>query len=770
MFGNLRILRICSAVIWLIGLFYSLPYLTNPRTFVSTAATILAFAAVLVFTSTFKLISVLKRTAIFMLFAIGVTFFAASVQNIPLVIPIVLVLITIASATFLSKPLLIFVSAAEHIAITIFFISMQNVSSSLITSHRRFYFVYMLFCTQFFSYVFIDWANTQIKSSRQMAQKSEHASRVKSEFLANMSHEIRTPMNAIVGMTELILSSPDNSTVKEIQSKALHIKNAGTTLINLINDILEISKIEQGIVEIIESDYSVRTLAYDVVEIIKMKLADKSVALHTDIDVDAYPMLHGDSQRIKQILLNILINAVKFTEHGYVLFKLGETKTDSGVDLNITISDTGIGIKEDDLRKMFEPFQQLDLKKNKSIEGTGLGLSITKTLLSAMNGTIAVGSTYGKGTRFTLTIPQKKPLGELTARNITDDVPKRNFAIKDTEILVVDDNKVNLVVIKGLFKLYGVTVDTAQSGYIALYMLQEKQYDIIYMDHMMPEMDGVETTELIRALPNAWCKTVPIVALTANVISGMEQVCLNHGMNAFVAKPIDMLEFETTLKRFVKPENIVGLTALDIESAVLSPQIRIDGIDTSKGVMYCGGVVSAYFEVLEAYCHNAPAQIETMIASHKNGDIVRLAIEAHSLKSTSRGIGADALGELALSMETAAKAKDFEFVDKHINELLEQYSTIFHKIEEALYRLKPSAKVVDKTPISQIQLEESLAEIADAAENYDIDLAAKTLAKLKDVEVSETVEEGLREIEAAISMYDYSEIAEKARAVLARQN
>ncbi len=366
----------------------------------------------------------------------------------------------------------------------------------------------------------------------------QRAADMKSDFLANMSHEIRTPMNAVVGMSELMLREDIPDKVREY---ALQIKSSGNALLTVINDILDFSKIESGNVEIIPEDYEPATLIEEVLNIGRLNLGKKNIEIRSKIDPALPRVLRGDSIRIRQILINIFNNAIKFTKEGYVELAAEWKESSEGERLLvIKVTDTGIGIKEKDLERIFESFSQVISTRNREVEGTGLGLAITRQLIDRMNGTINVQSEYGKGSCFTVTIPQEVPEGDLVKAG--PDNSDISFAgelvIKNADILVVDDNSVNLIIMKGLLEPYGIIPVTVLSGAEAIEEAGKKKFDLVFMDHMMPIMDGVEATKIIREKYPEY-KDVPIIAFTANAVGEARNMLMDSGMNDFVSKPVE---------------------------------------------------------------------------------------------------------------------------------------------------------------------------------------------------------------------------------------
>ncbi|MDR2613099.1 MAG: response regulator [Deltaproteobacteria bacterium] len=415
---------------------------------------------------------------------------------------------------------------------------------------------------------------------RRKASQSEAANLSKSRFLANMSHEIRTPLNAIIGLSDIELQKalPDG-----LRSSLEKIHSSGSNLLAIINDILDISKIESGAFEVVTGEFSTARMLADAVQQNIVRIGSKNIGFRLEIEGTFPRTLKGDELRIRQILTNILSNAFKYTREGSVTLgaRHGEVGPDGAVEITFTIEDTGIGIKGEDLPRLFRDYTQLDAKANRNIEGTGLGLSITGSLVSLMNGTVNVQSEYGKGSLFTVRLPLEavgaETLGDEAAADLREGRwgrasgrSKKDFVRTKLphggRVLVVDDLDVNLLVARGLLKHYGLDIDTAVSGSEAIDKVraagngpESGRYDIIFMDHMMPVMDGIEAARIIRAdLGSDYARTVPIIALTANALTGSREMFLRHGFNSFISKPIDLVQLDEELARWIKAKPGVG--------------------------------------------------------------------------------------------------------------------------------------------------------------------------------------------------------------------
>ncbi len=428
-----------------------------------------------------------------------------------------------------------------------------------------------IFCLVFGSAVLAMVAVDHIRTIRKnmdemerLMHEAEASNEAKSAFLANMSHEIRTPMNAICGMADMLL---DEELSEQGRECAATIKSSGDGLLSIINDILDFSKIESGKMPITPEEYYFSSLVHDVMSMMDVRVKDKPVELIAEVSDDVPSRLYGDTGRIKQILINIMGNAVKFTHEGTVRLHISWQARESGTGrLLFRVADTGIGIRPDDMAKLFDAFEQVDMKKNRGVEGTGLGLSICKLLVESMDGHISVESEYGRGSTFSFDIVQQvidaTPCEYSKSKR---DVTHRQFAVDfrapEAKVLVVDDNKVNLRVAAGLLKKFGIAPDLVDNGRDCVDMIRgQARYDLIFMDHMMPEMDGIEATELIRATGTEYTDRLPVIALSANAVKDMEKQFLAGGMNDFLPKPIDMALLGRVLRKWL-PENLIQETA-----------------------------------------------------------------------------------------------------------------------------------------------------------------------------------------------------------------
>jgi len=409
----------------------------------------------------------------------------------------------------------------------------------------------------------IDEERKERESLRDISDRAMAASEAKSAFLSNMSHEIRTPINAMLGMNEMILR--ECSEDSPILPYAKNIEAAGHTLLALVNDILDFSKIEAGKMEIISAEYDLSSVIHDLVQMISYRAEGKGLEFSLEIDPETPKRLWGDDIRLKQIVTNLLTNAVKYTKEGSVVFSIDfEKKDDKHVLLNVAVKDTGSGIKKEDMDKLFSKFDRIGEEKNRHIEGTGLGLSITTRLLNMMGSKLEVGSIYGVGSRFYFTLEQEvmdwEPVGNMDEVLLTTATAchqyHEQFTAPEANVLVVDDTEMNLVVFTNLLKKTKVNIDTAISGDDALARTKNKKYDLIFLDHMMPHKNGIETLHELREQKNAVNKDTPVVCLTANAVSGAWELYKSEGFDDYLTKPIDFALLEQTVIKYLPPEKV----------------------------------------------------------------------------------------------------------------------------------------------------------------------------------------------------------------------
>ncbi len=720
------------------------------------------------------------------------------------------------------------------------------------------YFSVVVLCsvTQFRVYEYRQRQSTLITSL-------ENAGQEKNNFLANMSHEIRTPMNAIVGMCELILREDISDDVRE---NCFNIQSSGRSLLSIINDILDFSKIEAGKMELIKEPFNIASTINDVINMAMTRKGDKDIEIIVRVDPTIPKGLIGDEVRIRQVIVNLLTNAVKFTKKGCVIIKVTQSKHDYGINLNVSIEDTGIGISEENMEKLFNSFQQLDTKKNRTEEGTGLGLAISKKLISKMGGFMNVSSVYGEGTVFKFVIPLKvsdetpfieidslenaniavyldmkkyshpkiatsyrKMIQEVidhfgvavtvfttfeglkagmdsgqythcfTAReeyntntewfhaladkcqvvviqervdaaklppNIkkiykpfyvlsfaavmnnekytigVDGLRNANirFTAPNAKVLIVDDHLVNLKVAAGLMKPYNMKIITVSSGQAAIEALRTKDYDIVFMDHMMPEMDGVEATNHIRSMPGDYYQKVPIIALTANAVSGAREMFLESGFNDFLAKPIEISFLDRILRTWLPQEyqqsnsDIVKVEDDKYEEHA-SKEILNGPVDYKMGLGYAGEDREQYYSVLSVYVRNSKEDREAIIRHYEIENWTDYITEVHALKSSSLTMGAKELSELAKTLEFAGKDGKYDMIHQNHDKVIALYDEVVKNItaylEENGYKEETEEIAEDdlKT-ITWDLFEEKVQGIIEACENFDGDEVVRVAGEL----------------------------------------
>ncbi len=517
------------------------------------------------------------------------------------------------------------------------------------------------------------------EAARLDEQRAIAGSEAKSNFLANMSHEIRTPINAILGMNEMILRE---SSDPSILSYARDIESAGRSLVALINDILDFSKIEAGSIDISNASYNLAGLISDVCNMLRVKYASSALVFNVKVDPNLPKRLYGDEMRIRQVLLNLLNNAFKYTNEGSVSFTASMEQKGDEFTCIFDVTDTGIGIKEEDMDKLFGTFVRLEMERNKTVEGSGLGLAITKNLVEKMGGEVIVNSVYGKGSNFRIVLPQKviddTPIGNFGEMK-NSEIPtlkhrRESFTAKDAVILVVDDTPVNLKVISRLLKRTGIQVDTAKSGEECLELCESKVYDIIFLDYRMPVMDGVETLHELKNRKGI-NEFTPIVVLTANALSGARERFISEGFDDYLSKPVESGYLEEVILKFLPDDKVtlindgdeapVEVFAEDDQAedgfGLNLPELIAAGIDVEKGMLNCGEN-DAYRETLYDFAVAGLEGAGLLRDYLKTEDIKNITIRVHSIKSTSRLIGALDLSSDAEKLENAGEEEDFEFI------------------------------------------------------------------------------------------------------------
>lgn len=688
----------------------------------------------------------------------------------------------------------------------------------------------------------------------QVSNAKEREANMKSDFLANMSHEIRTPMNAVIGMAEMALREELPPAARECIKQ---IMVSGRTLLAIINDILDFSKIESGKMDITLAEYEPFSIVQDIANIIMTRIGDKKLELIVDVAPDIPRQLMGDSIRIRQIIINLANNAVKFTKVGYVHLYVGyERLSERQIMLKVMVEDTGIGIKKEDMGKLFQSFQQLDSKRNRNVEGTGLGLAISKQLVILMNGQIHVESEYEKGSRFSFEIPQlviddtpsvdvgktmskvagvfctnkyirahmkkmlellhvecvmveqredfrlleeknaecffmeleddsyasvtndymtchpgmtgvwitgfgrkikpfqenviavQKPLHIMDLARLLnhDDLCCREedmeedfeFIAPEAEILVVDDNVPNLMVAEGILAPLKMKIDKASSGIQAIEMIEKKHYDLIFMDHMMPELDGIETTRIIRRFHEDY-DNVPIIALTANVMEETQAMFLVEGMNDFVAKPIELKVIVAKIRQWLPSKKIQRIEGSGEKEQKKQERLRriaekivIPKLDVLSALQLAGDEL-LFWQILREYAKSIPRKTK-ILQQHLDAENWKsYTIEAHALKSFSRQVGAAELADLAAQMEQAGNRQDTKFIRANHGRMLEKYQEYEAILSE--YLESPDKAIKMKEKFDRNRLSGLLDDMQEAVDNLDMDVMDKIVGQLEEMEI-----------------------------------
>lgn len=613
-------------------------------------------------------------------------------------------------------------------------------------------------------------------------------SEAKSAFLSNMSHEIRTPINAVLGMDEMILREYEDP--KLIQY-AMNIQTSGRTLLSLINDILDFSKIEAGKMEIIPVEYDFSSDINDLVNMISPRAEQKGLDMIINVDHELPHILYGDDIRIKQCILNILTNAVKYTEKGSVTMNIGYEKIDKdNIYLNAEVADTGIGIKEEDIKKLYTPFERIEEERNRTIEGTGLGINIVKQLLSLMDTQLEVESVYGEGSRFKFKVKQKvikwEPIGDFTlAYKKSIDERKKyevSFRAPDADILVVDDTEMNLTVIRGLLKQIIVEVDTAASGYQALDMVKNKKYDVIFLDHRMPKMDGIETLARMQELPDNLNLDTPCISLTANAVSGAREEYMAAGFKDYLSKPVDGDKLERMLIEYLprdkvffpgskeyisagkmlKTGNPIEQTGLNGDAGDSTGDEEKDhniellntykGIDVATALKNCGSA-DVLVNVIDQFRDSIDDKSNAIEQYEKEGDIENYTILVHALKSSSRLLGAMELSEQARLLEAAGNENRVDEIKNKTPELLTLYRSYKEKLK------KEGAETDEDLPlIPDDELKEILGALKEFVEAFDYNSADEAMNALNEYRMPNDFQDKYNKIRKLLLEVDRDEL------------
>lgn len=620
----------------------------------------------------------------------------------------------------------------------------------------------------------------------QKKQQALLASEAKGRFLANMSHEIRTPINAVLGMDAMILRECTDTSIREY---ALDIQNAGQNLLSLINDILDLSKIESGKLEVLPEEYDLGSLLHDVMNMISMKAKDKDLTVNLSVDESLPSRFWGDDTRLRQILVNLMNNAVKYTEKGGVTLTVRSNEPDIPQDspslsLFFQVEDTGIGIRQEDLAKLFREFERIEEERNRNIEGTGLGMSITTQLLELMGSKLQVESDYGKGSKFYFTLEQKimdaEPignLGEKIRQRATEYSYQPAFLAPKAQILVVDDNAINRRVFLNLLKANKLAIDEAAGGMECIQMVQKKPYDVIFMDHMMPDLDGIETLHRIRALEDCPCHSTPVIALTANAISGAREMYLKEGFDSFLSKPIIPDKLEKMLMQIlpedkVTYEEIVTDSPEPIADSQDSPQSeedsresdfpQLDGIDWEYALLHLKDPDLLKDTVHSFYLGMDQDTDELLqffqMCREKTGEQQRKAltqfeVKVHSMKSNAAMIGAMPLSGVAKILEYAARDGETEVLKAVTPFFLRDWQSMKKRLKT--YVEDDAVETdSDKPQADWNVVRGDLQRLVDAMKDMDIDTADEVIDQIKEFQYPKPLIPLIEKLSLAVTNID----------------
>ncbi len=613
-------------------------------------------------------------------------------------------------------------------------------------------------------------------------RRAKAANDAKSNFLANMSHEIRTPINAVLGMNEVILRECQDEKILEY---AQNIEGAGRTLLSLINDILDFSKIEAGSMEIHEAEYDFSTVLNDIFNMVHIKAEQKVIDLVFDVDENIPNSMMGDEMRLRQIMVNVLNNAIKYTSKGSVTLRVkGERSFNDRIILHIDVIDTGIGIKPEDRVSLFDKFKRLDIDKNKTVEGSGLGLAITSSLLELMGGTIDVESEYGKGSTFKMSLPQKivkdVPIGDFKTRLQSSlkerKTYKEKFTAPDARILVVDDTPMNHVVIRELLKHTLLQIESARSGQECLEKQHSKKYDLILLDYRMPGMDGIETLQTMKKDDTSENLETPVIVLTANAISGARENFIREGFDDYLSKPIESDKLEEALIKYL-PKSKVLLSAssdeTEVEKAPKSQEeipdylLELEKVDAEEGLKNCGSVDS-YLSILKVYYESAEMTRDNIESAYADKNLKDYTSYVHSLKSTSRTIGATELSKLSEMLEKAGNEHDVDTIEEYHNELLNLYSIVIYSLSKIPDFDEGSLDDEDdlKELISKSQMIDAYQTIIEVSKSLDYDTLTFILDSIKKYRLKPQDKDLVKRIGDMAYKLQWEEISELAQAGL----
>ena len=637
-------------------------------------------------------------------------------------------------------------------------------------------------------------------------QETEKAVKAKGEFMSKLSHEFRTPMNALMGYSDLLIKREESDITKRYASG---IKSATNRLLNMFNDLIEISRIESGICICNDEEYDFAVLINTLMDSISHEVSEKGLIMKLNFDEDLPKRLYGDFYHLRQIISNLLDNAVKYTDKGYISLDIhanrGDEVAESGrkkVMLTFSVKDTGVGIRKKDKDKLFDVFTQFNSKNPYANQGVGVGLTVSKYYSHRMGGDIYFKSVYGSGSEFVCVVNQEiVDDAHLSESYVYDKNTRRQivFTAPTARVLIVDDSKVNLGVAKGLLEEYGINADTVESGMDAIKKVGRKHYDVIFMDHMMPEMDGIETMKNIRQKGN-WCEEVPIIALTANTTDEARQMFKMEGMQDFLAKPIELSLLHDVLLKWVPKDKIVfsdisegyiindDLPLENSNTAFTKSRLLKEGIYLEVGLPYFGGNIKAYKSTMESILKDCKKKVVLLENYFLAGDLKNYAIEAHSVKSVSASIGATTFSDLAKDNELKAKADDRDYIEANGSYFITKYKEFLNSIEQILAEerqfeaekqleqatnaaQKPASSEDDNVSADTAVSEEELAKqkadirkkldrVIEAIDDFESDTALEILQSLRTPDADPDFMEVLTKVSDLIDDFEYDEAVE----------
>lgn len=578
----------------------------------------------------------------------------------------------------------------------------------------------------------------------EQTKEANAANKAKSTFLANMSHEVRTPINAILGMDEMIIRESNDEQIVEY---ATNIKQAGKSLLAQVNGILDYSKLEEGKMEIFDVEYDLATMVNTLITSSSTRAKSKGLNFKVNVDENLPMTLLGDDVRLGQIIANLLTNAVKYTEAGEVGLSMVEKgRDDSAVEIEVTVKDTGRGIPEDEIENLYVTFKRIDEEHNRNIEGTGLGIPIVIELLHLMGSELEVKSTYGVGSAFSFVIKQgivnNEPIGDYKKR-IKRSYRRRNKytfpSMPKAEILVVDDYEMNLMVAKNLMKVYDFVPDVVQSGREAITRAEEKEYDVIFMDHMMPDLDGLQTLDILKEQGYLGSRT-KVIALTANAIAGAKEYYISKGFDDYLTKPIDAEALEDMLLKYMPKKKILKKAISDVKH-----DRTLTSNDDERQAL------------IKIFVSTIDESAKKLDEFKEKSDIKNYTIKVHGLKSTARLIGEMSISKKAEALEKAGNAGDWDYIETHHKELIDEYLSIRNNYE---------GQKLAKKPLDESDLKDALYSIIEMANVCDFTSTEMVLNTLADYEIPEELDEKLKEIRALLDKLDYEAVASLATQML----